>query len=190
MDDDFGVRAGAENVPPGFERQPQLLKVINLAVKYDGDILFFVENRLVAAGEVNDTQAAHPHRRSPRSEARPGRSNKQPFVVGPAMPHSRHHPADDGLCHIASRAPHDPTDATHAITLPWIAEKSFPYPQELFPQRHACDSQPVLAVPAQGVATASANPFRYLSVEISQQIPCTKGMAEATSKTLRRHQEN
>jgi hypothetical protein len=55
------------------------------------------------------------------------------------MPHNRHHPADDGLCHIASRAPHDPTDATHAITLPWIAEKSFPYPQELFPQRHACD---------------------------------------------------
>jgi len=41
----------------------------------------------------------------------------------------------------------------------------------------------VLAVPAQGVATASANPFRYLSVEISQQIPCTEGMTEATSKT-------
>jgi hypothetical protein len=54
---DFTVRPGSKPVPVPFERSPDALKVIKLAVDDNSKLLVFVGDGLVAAGQVNDAQA-------------------------------------------------------------------------------------------------------------------------------------
>ena len=63
MDDHFGVRVGAEPVPPRLELGSQLSVIVDLAVEHDPYAAVFVGDRLMAAGDVDDAQATDPQDR-------------------------------------------------------------------------------------------------------------------------------
>ena len=75
--DRLGIGIGVELVPVRGELRAQLAVVVNLPVEDHPDGSVFVANRLVAAGEVDDAQAAHAERRAIRDE--------HPLVVWPAV---------------------------------------------------------------------------------------------------------
>jgi len=58
VDDDFGVATAMKHVALGFEFPAQLLEIVDLAVKDNGQGSVFVEKRLVAGDEVDDGQPA------------------------------------------------------------------------------------------------------------------------------------
>ena len=58
VEHDFGVARGVELVAGGLELRPQLAEVVDLAVVRDVDEAVVGAHRLVAAGEVDDAQAA------------------------------------------------------------------------------------------------------------------------------------
>ena len=58
VQDDLGVAAGAEGVAQGFEFGHQFLVVVDFAVEDDDDRVVFVEQGLLAGGDVNDRQTA------------------------------------------------------------------------------------------------------------------------------------
>jgi hypothetical protein len=60
VDDDFGVGMGAEGVAERFELGHQFLEVVDLAVEHHDDRAVFVEQRLLAGGEVDDRQPPVP----------------------------------------------------------------------------------------------------------------------------------
>src|SRR5450759_4098905 len=59
MNDDFGVGVGVEAMAAAFELGAEFGKVVNLAVENDPCVAVFVENGLMASGEVDDGEAAH-----------------------------------------------------------------------------------------------------------------------------------
>ncbi len=59
VEDDFRIGAGAEAVAAARQFRPQVQEVVDLAVEHDGQGAVLVEHGLVAAGEVDDGQAAH-----------------------------------------------------------------------------------------------------------------------------------
>ena len=77
VDDDLGVGARAELVAQPFEFAPQLGEVVDLAVEHDPHRLLHVGHRLVAAGQVDDRQAA-------KAQAERARV-VEALVVGPAV---------------------------------------------------------------------------------------------------------
>ena len=54
----FGVGPGGEGVPGAHQFGGQLLEVVDLAVKDDGEVLVLIEHGLLAALQVNDGKAA------------------------------------------------------------------------------------------------------------------------------------
>ena len=54
----FGVGPGGEGVPGAHQFGGQLLEVVDLAVKDDGEVLVLIEHGLFAALQVNDGKAA------------------------------------------------------------------------------------------------------------------------------------
>ena len=70
--DGLGIGIRVERVPVRDELRAQLAVVVDLAVEDHPDGAVFVANRLVAAGEVDDAQAAHAERRAiaPRTSPR------------------------------------------------------------------------------------------------------------------------
>ena len=60
MQDDFDVAVSAERVPGLEELRAQLAVVVDLAVADDPESFVFVRDGLMAAGEVDDRQPAHP----------------------------------------------------------------------------------------------------------------------------------
>ena len=85
VNDDFGVRIGAKRVAAFLEGLAQLPEVVDFTVENDSDISGFIEYGLVAAGKVNDAEAAHSQRRR--------RGNQEAVFVRAAMPQRLHHPA-------------------------------------------------------------------------------------------------
>src|SRR5208282_2116167 len=59
MNDDFGVGVSVEAVASAFEFGAEFGKVVNLAVVYDPGGAVFIENGLMASGEIDDGEAAH-----------------------------------------------------------------------------------------------------------------------------------
>ncbi len=59
VDDGLGVRVGLEAMTAVLELLAEILEVVDLAVEDDADGAVFVVDRLVAAGDVDDGQAAH-----------------------------------------------------------------------------------------------------------------------------------
>src|SRR5208337_3141769 len=64
MNDDFGVAVGVEAMAAAFEFGAEFGKVVNFAVEDDPGAAVFVEDRLMAAGEINDAEAPHPKSRA------------------------------------------------------------------------------------------------------------------------------
>jgi len=61
----------------------QFLKIVDLAIEHNSYRAIFVEDWLMAAFQIDDTQPPHPQ--SKRSTA------EIPLVIGPAMKHRRRH---------------------------------------------------------------------------------------------------
>jgi len=59
MNNDFGVGVRAEAMAATFEIGAKVGKVVDLAVENDPGAAVFVEDGLVAAGEVDNAEAAH-----------------------------------------------------------------------------------------------------------------------------------
>ena len=84
VDDDLGVAASAEAMPGALEPRSELAKVVDLAVADDPDALVLVGDRLMAAGEVDDRQAAHAEQHLAVQVVA--------VIVGAAMGRDRAHP--------------------------------------------------------------------------------------------------
>src|ERR1700686_1245141 len=77
VNDDFRVGMRVEMMAPAFEFGSKFGEVVNLAVENNPGIAIFVEDRLMASGEINNTQAAH---------AQTGAvGDVEPFIVGAAI---------------------------------------------------------------------------------------------------------
>src|SRR5882672_2189646 len=107
MDDDFGVGMRAKRVAAPFERAAQLLVIVNLAVEDDRDVVCFVEEGLVAAGKVNDAEAA--------DSKRHGGSDEQSIFIRATMPKRLHHPARNGFGLFGAFNSNDAADSTHGV---------------------------------------------------------------------------
>ena len=107
MDDDLAVAAGAEGVAGGLELGAQLAVVVDLAVVDEPDGLVLVGDGLVAAGAVDDAQAAV-------AEADGGRLEGA-GVVGAAVHEGRGHAPEKLPVGRAGET----EDAAHARGLSW-----------------------------------------------------------------------
>ncbi len=58
MNDGFGVGMRGEFMPAGFEILAQLGVIVNFAVEHDPELAVFVRERLMAAFEIDDAEAA------------------------------------------------------------------------------------------------------------------------------------
>ena len=84
MNDDLGIAARSKHMAERGEFGHQRLEIINLAVEHDADRAVFVEQRLIAARQVDDGEAAMP-------EPDPGRMIK-PVPVRATMGEQTGHP--------------------------------------------------------------------------------------------------
>ena len=82
MDQHFRVALRAEAVAGRFEPAPQVAEIIDFAVEDDPHRAVFVGERLLAAGHVDDGQAAMP-------EGHAGLSRVRSFAIRPAMAAAR-----------------------------------------------------------------------------------------------------
>ena len=57
MDDDFGVRVGAESVPQRLQFRHQFLEVVDFPVEHHHHRAILIEQRLLAGGEIDNRQA-------------------------------------------------------------------------------------------------------------------------------------
>ena len=101
MDDRFRIGIGGETVPAGLQIRSELPIIVDLAVEDDPDRPILVRNRLMAAGDVDDAEPAHP-------EAH-GAVHVDAFVVGT--------PVNDGLTH-------RPDDSRLDLLVPVVIELS------------------------------------------------------------------
>ncbi len=91
--------------PRAFEPGPQLAEVVDLAVENDRDAAVLVEDRLVAARQVDDRQPPHPERDRSVDEIA--------CIVGAAMRHRIAHADDVRLRGGRAAQTDDPGDAAH-----------------------------------------------------------------------------
>ena len=84
MNDDLGIRVSLEDVASGFLQAGfNVGEIVDLAIKYDGNAVIFVKERLVSASEINDAKAALSERYIT--------IKKKPLVIRPAMPDCQAH---------------------------------------------------------------------------------------------------
>src|SRR5688572_18656262 len=105
MKDRFRVAVRADGVPPGYQLPPQLAVVIDLSVEDDPFRSVFISDRLAAAREIDDAQAAHPQRCAA--------IDHEADVVGPAVPDRVAHRVNEARVRGALAA-REPYDAAHA----------------------------------------------------------------------------
>src|SRR5258707_4526 len=77
VDDRLSVRVGLEAMTAVLELLAEILEVVDLTVEDDADGAVFVVDRLIAAGDVDDGQAAHAQADIVRPE--------ETFAVGTAV---------------------------------------------------------------------------------------------------------
>jgi len=88
----------------------ELSVVVDLAVEHHGDRPVLVVDRLVAAGQIDDAQPAHPQCKS----RRPRIAGKKPFFIRTAMVHRRGHRPYARLSVCAARSERDAAYTAHA----------------------------------------------------------------------------
>ena len=89
----FVVKRVARRVEP----RAQLLEVVDLAVLHHPDGAVLVADRLVAAGDVDDAEAAVAEHRARLVRRRQARNRHHAFVIGTAMAHRGAHRAHERL---------------------------------------------------------------------------------------------
>ena len=100
----LGIARGPQLVALLLQLRAQVAVVVDLAVEDGDDRAVLVEDRLVAAGEIDDAQTARAERDAVVREVA--------LAVGPAMDDPIRHPADESL--VALRA-NVSDDATHEL---------------------------------------------------------------------------
>jgi hypothetical protein len=111
VDDDLGVRARFENMPPSLELFAKFDEVIDFAIKDDLQAAVFVRDRLVAALKINDAEAPMPQAYVLRHIV--------PFSIRPTMAKRIAHPTDKIRLDWSSLKIECSTDAAHWI-LAWV----------------------------------------------------------------------
>jgi len=129
----------AKHVAAGLESAAQLPEIVDFSVKDDGDVACFIEHGLVAAGKVDNTEAAHPKR---------GRgSDEQSIIIRATMPDGFHHPARDRFGLFGVLNSNDAADSTHGLFR--VAQQNFPRPYKLVAQTHTDDAEFPETIPTQ-----------------------------------------
>src|SRR6516162_3984427 len=111
----FRIGCGVEAVAGLFELPAQLAIVVNLAVEDDPHGPILVVDRLVACGQVNDAQPAHPYAAALADE--------RPLIVRTTMRDRSAHPGDERLPVLDGQAPrgvrrfYEAGDAAHGVQL-------------------------------------------------------------------------
>ena len=108
MHQHFGVGPGAKSMTARFQLRPQLLEVVDLAVEDHPEGAVFVAHRLMAAGEIDDRQAAESEANC-RSTAAWGR-DPSTVVIRSAMDQCIRHAGENLGIHRSIEA-HDAGDA-------------------------------------------------------------------------------
>ena len=108
MNDDFGVAVGLEAMALFFELGAEFEEVVNLAVENGPCAAVFVENRLMASGEVDDAESAH---------AETGAvGDVESLVVGAAVDDLLAHMVHECFGDIAlASCANDSSDSTHGL---------------------------------------------------------------------------
>ena len=102
---------GRETMALGLELGAQLAVVVDLAVEEDGDATVLVENRLMAAGQIDDRKAPHAERHairrrgSPRRPGRDGPSHRTCARVSSRARRRPRHATMPAMPHISRRSP-------------------------------------------------------------------------------------
>ena len=110
MNEYLRVRLCDEVVTAEHEALAQVAIVVQLAIEDDRDILGFVPGGLVASGQIDDAQPAHPQCKS----RRPRIAGKKPFFIRTAMVHRRGHRPYARLSVCAARSERDAAYTAHA----------------------------------------------------------------------------
>src|ERR1700694_4671665 len=110
MNQNLSVRLRGEVVTAERQALAQVAIVVQLAVEDDRDVLGFVPGGLVAAGQIDDAQPAHPQCES----RRPRIAGKKSFFIRTAMFHRRGHRAHARLGISVARSESDAAYAAHA----------------------------------------------------------------------------
>src|SRR6267378_1162072 len=106
VNDDFCIRLGIEAVTAAFQRRAKFGEIVDLPVINDPRSAVFVENRLMASGQVDDAQAAH-------SESRVV-GDEDAFVIGTAVDDLIAHSPHESVGNVARpRCAYHSGDSTH-----------------------------------------------------------------------------
>ena len=106
MNDDFGIGLGVEAMTALFQFGAELRKIVDFAIEDDPRAAVFVEYRLVAAGKVDDAEAAH---------SEPGAiGDVESFVVRTAVDDLLAHVVHQSFCNVAlPSCAHHSGNSTH-----------------------------------------------------------------------------
>ena len=108
--EDFGIGLRGETMAAEDEAFTKLAIVVKFAVENNGDVVIFVPNGLMAAGKVDDAEAAH----AQRETGSPGLGQQETFFIRTAMKHGRGHGANAGFGFRGAGSECDATDTAHA----------------------------------------------------------------------------
>jgi hypothetical protein len=109
MHDDFGVRRRPKAVSLRLEPGPQRAVIVDLAVEYDAHGAVLVEDRLVAARQIDDGESAHPQCDRALDEIA--------SIVGTAMGHRVAHAYELLARRRCPSQGNDARDAAHQATI-------------------------------------------------------------------------
>jgi hypothetical protein len=107
-----------ELVTRRFEPRAQLLEVVDLTVLNDPNRAVLVADRLVAAGDVDDAQAAITEDRLRFVRRRLTRDRHHAFIVRAAMAHRRAHRADERFRRVSAVELNETSDTAHQARNP------------------------------------------------------------------------
>ena len=108
--ENFGVRLGIELMAEQLQPIAEFAVVVKLAIENSSDVLRFIPKRLMAAGEINDTETPHA-----QSEAGSPGIDKEAFVVRTTMAHGGGHGVHADRRIRTARSERDATNAAHFI---------------------------------------------------------------------------
>src|SRR5687767_2588994 len=104
MNERLGIAACRELVSRLEQPRAKLMVVVDLAVVDDGDVAGLIGDRLLAPGDVDDAEAAHPEGRLTNDPA--------PVIVGAPVPDGVAHPVKQHL--VAWAAPARSRESSNA----------------------------------------------------------------------------
>ena len=111
VNENFRIRLRCEAVAAKRQALSQVAIVVKLAVEDHRHVFGFVPDGLMAAGQVDDAQPAHPQCEPRRARI----SRKKALVIGTALAHRGGHGANARFCFPSPRSKRDAAYTAHAI---------------------------------------------------------------------------